>query len=214
MSKSIYHPSVCQECNYEYYGSGKRFCSLKCQTANKARNEARRADEQYLLNPKLCKQCQCIIPRKKARRAKFCSHSCRASHNNVGIHRNGKSITQLCPICQNKINHCHHQYCSDACEVIAHHARQLERIKRGEISKRTTIRSHLIRAFSHHCWICKNIEWMGKPIPLDLDHIDGNAGDNRLENLQMCCPNCHAQQPTRRGGNWGKGRGSRGLSLA
>jgi hypothetical protein len=38
-------------------------------------------------------------------------------------------------------------------------------------------------------------------IPLELDHINGDRYDNRLENLQILCPNCHSLQPTHRGRN-------------
>ena len=55
--------------------------------------------------------------------------------------------------------------------------------------------------FDHKCCICNNIEWMGKPIPLELDHINGNNRDNRRENLRFICLNCHAQTHTFRGRN-------------
>lgn len=38
-------------------------------------------------------------------------------------------------------------------------------------------------------------------IPLELDHINGDRYDNRLENLRVLCPNCHSLQPTHRGRN-------------
>lgn len=38
---------------------------------------------------------------------------------------------------------------------------------------------------------CGLTEWHGKPIPLELHHINGDNTDNRIENLQLLCPNCH-----------------------
>lgn len=38
-------------------------------------------------------------------------------------------------------------------------------------------------------------------IPLELDHVNGNHGDNSLSNLRILCPNCHSLQPTHRGRN-------------
>lgn len=42
------------------------------------------------------------------------------------------------------------------------------------------------------CEKCENTEWLGKKIPLQLHHIDGDRKNNKLENLQLLCPNCHS----------------------
>ena len=56
---------------------------------------------------------------------------------------------------------------------------------------------------SHACENCGLSEWLGNPIPLELDHINGISSDNRFENLRVLCPNCHYLTPTHRGKNWG-----------
>ena len=42
------------------------------------------------------------------------------------------------------------------------------------------------------CENCDITEWCGDPAPLELDHKNRIHDDNRLENLQIFCPNCHA----------------------
>jgi hypothetical protein len=48
------------------------------------------------------------------------------------------------------------------------------------------------------------LTWKGKPLPLILDHKDGNRWNNRPSNLQYLCPNCDAQGEFRGGKNIGR----------
>ena len=52
---------------------------------------------------------------------------------------------------------------------------------------------------TNYCEECKLTEWQGKPIPLEIHHINGDNTDNRLENLRLLCPNCHALTSNYRG---------------
>lgn len=53
----------------------------------------------------------------------------------------------------------------------------------------------------YQCESCGFTTWRGNPIPLEVHHVDGDKTNNELCNLQLLCPNCHAQTSTYRGKN-------------
>lgn len=67
----------------------------------------------------------------------------------------------------------------------------------------TSLKGRLIKEGlkEYRCERCKNTKWEGAPIPLQIHHINGVHNDNRLENIQLLCPNCHSLTDTYAGKN-------------
>ena len=51
------------------------------------------------------------------------------------------------------------------------------------------------------CEVCGIVDWNGAKVSFDLDHIDGDRTNHKLDNLRIICPNCHSQTKTYRGKN-------------
>jgi len=63
----------------------------------------------------------------------------------------------------------------------------------------THLRKRLLKykGWKDECSICKSLPiWMGLPLSLHVDHINGNPFDNTITNLRFLCPNCHSQTET------------------
>jgi HNH endonuclease len=73
----------------------------------------------------------------------------------------------------------------------------------GRRTNRSHLKLRLLREGlkENRCERCGISEWQGKPLSMQLHHINGDGLDNRLENLELICANCHSQTDTYGGRN-------------
>lgn len=132
------------------------------------------------------------------RQKKFCSQSCAATYNNRGVARN-KSPDRFCIRCNiNKIPLSNKKFCSTSCWEDYSYVEKENKFLEGEVIDISikSAKKTLLKLKGRNCWCCGLAEWVGNPIPLDIHHIDGNHKNNKLDNLQILCKNCHAQTDT------------------
>jgi hypothetical protein len=125
--------------------------------------------------------------------------------------------------------HCGHQteratysYCSNQCQLDYQYSAYIRLWKLGKVTgsrgiNAMNISGHIIRYLREkHGSTCTSCGWAAKnpvtgKVPLEIDHIDGNATNNSESNLRLLCPNCHSLTPSFRNLNCGQGRSWRRL---
>lgn len=169
--------------------------------------------EKYDEHPSYCQYCGKILEYNK-RNNKFCSCSCAASYNNTNrevsfetrlktskalLKKEVSKEIKTCKFC-NKTFIGDNDFCSNKCKKNFEENEKIERWLNGENFLRgntqvpTFIRNYLLKKYNYKCQICgwskKNL--YTNTIPLHIHHIDGDCTNNKKENLQLLCPNCHS----------------------
>lgn len=122
-----------------------------------------------------------------------------------------------CLACSKALNRRQFKYCSNKCQ----HAQQYESYiaawklgnEDGNCGDKTKVLSRHLRKYlitknnekCSQCGWCQRHNSTGF-VPLEIDHIDGNAQNNLESNLRLLCPNCHSLTPHFRNLNRGHGR--------
>lgn len=136
--------------------------------------------------------------------------SVRKLNGHKSVHREGgrysvsrknpeNHVVHSCIQCGKTFPHKHssnNKFCSTTCNN--HYVWENEtkpRIEQGLGGR--GIRRYLRETRGDQCEECGQPSFHnGKPLTLQIDHIDGNSDNDSLENLRLLCPNCHTQTPT------------------
>lgn len=151
-----------------------------------------------------CIVCGTITEKAEWNTRRFCSNACSAVYQ-TKVKRKVRrtrttTVLRTCVVCATNTTNA--KYCSRSCQY-------RDKPDVGSYKSINAMRNYVLRHRPYICAVCGIAEWCGTPLTLQLDHIDGNATNNIMDNLRLICPNCHSQTSTYCGRNYGKGRAYR-----
>jgi len=198
--------------NFKSEESHQRVLDAQKRGWETVRKNSKLKEEEYYKNPKPCKQCSRPILYDRQKND-FCSRSCSAKYNNIKRSKNidevsgryigGKSKERdfdyikkeyFCVFCGNKLNKNNFKYCSSKCQSLFRQMEISKKIESGENVTNSALRKYLMLKHDSKCQKCG---WgMKNPtsgtVCLDMHHVDGDANNNVLSNVEILCPNCHS----------------------
>jgi len=128
--------------------------------------------------------------------------------------RRKQSKKRLCLYCGKEINS--FKFCNNTCKTNYIRDVKIQKWLNGELSgtkksgHKQFVKDYLIKKYNNKCSKCGwgEMNPYTKTIPVEIEHLDGNAYNNFPENVTLLCPNCHSLTKTYRGANKGNGRRS------
>ena len=145
----------------------------------------------------------------KGSATKYCSLKC--AHD---AQRRPPVARQCLAECGKLITRPDRKYCSSRCHLDHDFRLRAQLLESGSyhvLGTSSFVRRYLRKRLGERCTACG---WAERhptthKVPVEVEHIDGDWRNNRLDNLTLLCPNCHALTPTFRGLNRGHGRAHR-----
>ena len=200
----------CAECgnkfdknSYQYnkdIKKGRRnfFCSKSCVAIHFNKTHGINNITKFELERPTCKCCNYPLTYEQFKsNNKFCSHSCSATTNNKRL---VASSNIHIPTPKINVN----RQCENS-DIINNELKlswrqQLANIPFDDLGFETK-RKRIIIEQENKCKRCNLDKWLNNILTLEIDHIDGNNKNNKRENLEAICPNCHSLTKTLRGRN-------------
>jgi hypothetical protein len=137
--------------------------------------------KKYNDNPKRCLTCGEPILYDK-RLNDYCNHTCAA------LKKNKYKGIRNCLYCGKILKKYQIKFCSHEHQ---YNYKIREQLKETGKCDPKSLRRYLISTRSRKCSECGLTEWRGKPVPLEVHHIDGDSDNNKEENIILMCRNCH-----------------------
>ena len=162
--------------------------------ATQLKHERQKRIDTYNENPRKCRTCDAPLSYNDVMYKKvYCTRKCRVA-DFMPRKRISLKPKKKCLMCNSLTTNA--KFCSSGCCGAHERSATLAKVLAGEHVAANVAHRVLIQIKGHRCETCGNTKWLGKPIPLDRHHVDGDNSNNSISNVKLLCKNCHALTPT------------------